>query len=319
MRHRFLNVLSIGVAALLFPVIAAADSSALIIAGIGGSPEHEAKFTKWSVGTRDVLVNEMGFAADHVMLLTAQQTAKPSIESTFAELKKQLKPQDTFLLFLIGHGSFDLDYKLNISGADMTGAEYSKLLGTLDVGRVGIVISTPSSGGAFETMGGKNRVVVAAARSGEKEDTVFYEHFLAGLQKSAADEDKDKKVSLWEAFKYATSNVERFYKEQGRILTEHAAISASGAPAAAAVTAATNVQEVPAMARLTSMNADRPVVVADPRLQALLDEKKELEKKVEALQLNKSLMPPAEYENQLEDLVLQLSRKNQQIREQEKK
>ena len=66
-------------------------------------------------------------------------------------------------------------------------------------------------------MSGKNRVIIAASRSGEKEDTVFYEHFLTGLKGVAADEDKDKKVSVWEAFKYATAGVERFYKEQTRI------------------------------------------------------------------------------------------------------
>ena len=84
-------------------------------------------------------------------------------------------------------------------GADLTGKEYSALIDSLNPGRTIIVSSTSSSGGMFETLAGKNRVLVAASRSGEKEDTVFYEHFLAGLKGVAADEDKDKKVSVWEA------------------------------------------------------------------------------------------------------------------------
>ena len=56
-------------------------------------------------------------AKDRVILLTGDGTKKAAIEKAFAQLKKQVKPQDNFVLFLIGHGSFDADYKLNIMGA----------------------------------------------------------------------------------------------------------------------------------------------------------------------------------------------------------
>jgi hypothetical protein len=301
---------------LVLPALAWADSSALIIQGIGGSEQQETKFGKWGVQTFTVLVEEMGFAKDRVIHLSGQNTAKPSIEKAFAQLRQQLKPQDTFLLFFIGQGSYDSDYKLAISGADLTGADYGLLLDTLNVSRVVIISSTPSSGGMFEKLQGKNRVVLAASRSGEKEDTVFYEHFVAGLKGAAADADKDKKISVWEAFKYASSGVERFYKEQGRIQTEHAGLSAA---AAAQVAPTVADQDAPVMARITALNADRAVTVSDPRLQALLNEKKEIEQKIEALRLNKSLIAEAEYDKQLEELIVQLARKNSQIQEQEKR
>ena len=220
------------------------------------------------------------------------------------------------MLVLIGHGSFDADYKLNIMGADLTGKEYSALIDSLNPGRTIIISSTASSGGMFETLSGKNRVLIAASRSGEKEDTVFYEHFLAGLKGVAADADKDKKVSVWEAFKYATAGVERFYKEQTRLLTEHAGLSAAGAPQVAASVAD---QDAPVLARVTSLNADRAVTVADPKLQALLNERKAIDQKIETLRLDKNLLPEAEYEKRLEELVLELARKNQEIQEQQKK
>jgi hypothetical protein len=165
-------------------------------------------------------------------------------------------------------------------------------------------------------MSGKNRILVAASRSGEKEDTVFYEYFLAGLKGAAADEDKDKKISVWEAFKYATAGVERFYKEQTRLLTEHAGLSAAGAPQ---VTSSVNEQDAPVLARVTSLSAERTVTVADPKLQALLNERKMIEQKVEALRLDKNLIPEAEYEQRLEALILELAKKNQEIQEQQKK
>jgi hypothetical protein len=300
----------------LFPRAGWADSSALIIQGVAGSDDLEKKFTKWGTGTRDVFVEDLGFSKDRVIFLSGDGTRKAAIEEAFAQLKKQIKPQDNFVLVLIGHGSFDADYKLNIMGADLTGKEYSALIDSINPGRTIIISSTASSGGIFETLSGKNRVLIAASRSGEKEDTVFYEHFLTGLKGVAADADKDKKVSVWEAFRYATAGVERFYKEQTRLLTEHAGLSAAGAPQVAPSVAD---QDAPVLARVTALNADRAVTVADPKLQALLNERKAIDLKIETLRLDKNLLPEAEYEKRLEELILELARKNQEIQEQQKK
>ena len=301
---------------LLFPALAWADMSALIIQGVGGSEQIEKKLEKWGTSTRDVLVQDLGFAKDRVILLAGDSTRKATVEQAFAQLKQQIKKEDNFLLIFIGHGSFDTDYKLNIMGPDITGKEYGALIDSLGANRSVVVSSTASSGGMFDTMSGKNRVLVAATRSGEKEDTVFYEHFLTGLKGLAADEDKDKKVSVWEAFKYATAGVERFYKEQTRIMTEHAGLSAGGAAQVAATAAE---QDAPVLARVTSLSADRAVTVSDPKLQVLLNERKSIEQEIEKHRLDKNLLSEAEYEKRLEELIVRLARKNQEIQEQQKK
>lgn len=308
--------LNICLAILLFPAIALADSSAIIVQGIAPSDEYDKKFAKWATGTQDALVQDLGFSKDRVILLSGDNTRKVSIEKAFEQMKAQVKPQDTFFLFLIGSGAYDTDYKLSIMGQDLTGTEYGKLIDSLNPSRSIVVSGSDSSGGLFDKIPAKNRVIVASSRATEKEPAVFYEHFLQGLKGLAADEDKDKKVSIWEAFKYANAGVERFFKEQTRIQTEHGGVSASGAPQVAANVAD---QDVPVLARVTAFNADRPIVVADPRLQALLNEKKAIDQKLEDLRLQKSLLPPDEYEKRLEGLILELARKNQQIQEQEKK
>jgi hypothetical protein len=300
---------------LLAPAMAWANSSALIIQGVGGSEQIEKKLEKWGSGTRDALIQDMGFAKDRVILLAGDNTRKANVEQAFAQLKQQIKKEDNFLLILIGHGSFDTDYKLNIMGPDVTGKEYVALIDSLGANRAVVVSSTSSSGGMFETMSGRNRVLVAASRSGEKEDTVFYEYFLMGLKGLTADEDKDKKVSVWEAFKYATSGVERFYKEQQRIMTEHAGLAAGGT---AQVAATASDQDTPILARVTSLSADRAITVADPKLQVLLNERKSIEQEIEKHRLDKNLLSEAEYEKRLE-LIVQLARKNQEIQEQQKK
>ena len=301
---------------LLLPPAAFADSSALIIRGVAGSPEHENKFDKWTVGTQKALVDKFGFSADRVIVLSDKKSAQAEIQKAFATLKQQLKPADMFFLFFIGHGSGeDGTYKFNISGPDYTADDYNKLLSTLSVGRIVIVLGTPASGGAIDKFAGKNRVVVAATRSGQEgNDIVFYDYFLEALQSPAADEDKDQKISVWEAFKYAVSGTERFYKEEGRLATEHPQISDNGGDKVGIT-----VKDPPLIARSTSFQVDRPIVSSDPKLQALLNQKKELEQKIEALRINKDSMPPEQYDKQMETVLVDLALKNQEIRQQETK
>jgi hypothetical protein len=303
---------------LLIPALAFADSSAIIIQGIAGSDEFDAKYMKWATDLQKALVEDLGFSKENVILLRGDGSKKPAVEKAFADLKPKVKKEDTFLLFLVGSGSFDAEYKLSLSGPDMTGSEYAKLIDSLEPARSVIIAGTTSAGGLFEKAAARNRIILASSRSGEKEEgTVFYDHFLAGLKGATADEDKDKKVTVWEAFKYATAGVERHYKEKTNLQTEHAEMVV--AVGGTKVTPAISEQEAPVLARVTALNADRAVTVADPKLQALLNEKKMIDSKIEALRLDKGILPVAEYENRLEALVLELARKNQQIREQERR
>ena len=301
---------------LLLPVSALADSSALIIRGVAGTPEHEKKFDKWTEGTRKALVEKFGFSNDRVLVLSDKKSAQAEIQTAFAGLKQQLKPGDTFFLFFIGHGSGDDGtYKFNISGPDYTAEDYNKLLSTLAASKVVVVLGTPASGAAVEKLAAKNRVIVAATRSGQEgNDIVFYDYFLEALESPAADEDKDQKVSVWEAFKYAVAATERFYKEEGRLATEHPQLSDNGAEKIGAT-----VKDVPLLARSTSFQVDRPIVSSDPKLQALLNQKKELEQKIDQLRINKESVPDTEYEKQMEGLLVDLALKNQEIRQQEPK
>ena len=246
---------------LLCPASVWADSSALILSGVPGDDEHAEKFAKWTAETQQALTETMKFSPDRIMVLENKKTTKADIQAAFTKLKQQLKPLDTFYLFFIGHGSFDADYKFNISLADFTATEYSQMLSTLNVGRIIVINGTNSSGGSIDALAGKNRLIVTATRNGQEgNDTVFYEYFLKALKDPAADEDKDKKVSIWEAFKYASGETERFYKEDGRLATEHPTLSDNGGEK---ITAA--AKEPPVMARITSFVIDRPVAGVNGR------------------------------------------------------
>jgi len=306
--------LRILIAILLFPILAHAESSALIISGAPGDDEHAKKYTAWTESTRLVLVSEMGFLPARVTVLSNEKATQAEIKDAFVKLKDQIKPADSFFLFLIGHGSYDgLEYKFNNVGPDLTGSDFSKLLSTLSASRIVVVNSSSNSGGATEAMSGKNRMIVSATKTGfEGNDTVFYQYFLDGLKMTAADENKDHKISVWEAFKFAVDGTERFYKDAGRIATEHPQVSDNGAPMTGVV------PQAPILSSLTAFNVDRPVSVADAKLQTLLDEQKQIQQKIETLQINKASMLPEDFDKQIEELILQLALKTQQVEEQRK-
>jgi hypothetical protein len=71
--------------------------------------------------------------------------------------------------------------------------------------------------------------VITATRSGSEQNaTVFVEHFTAGLVDGAADTDKNGRVSILEAFNYATKLTADWYKQKNRLATEHALIDDNG-------------------------------------------------------------------------------------------
>ncbi len=296
------------------PVAGRADSAALILGGVPGSPVHETRFAEWTEATRAAMIETFGFSEENVAVLENREARADDIRAAFRSFGDRLTSDDTFFLFFIGHGSFDgSEYKFNTMGADLTAADYGEMLDSIDAGRTVIVNATNSSGAAIEVLAGENRVVVTATRTGtERNDTIFYDYFLAALDDAASDEDKNERLSVWEVFRYATLAVERFYEEQNRLATEHPQISDNGLEKTGV-----DPDEMPTLARLIQFNAPRAIDVEDPVLRTLLAERSQLESDVEALRLIQDTMPSEEYGARMEELLIELALKNQEARARE--
>ncbi len=91
-------------------------------------------------------------------------------------------------------------------------------------------MNTTSSSFPFCTaLSGPGRVIVCVTRSrAEKYNTIFAQYFIAALDGHAGDRDKNRRVSIWEAFGFAAKNVEKWYADQSRIPTEHAVLDDNG-------------------------------------------------------------------------------------------
>ena len=111
---------------LLCTLIAALPAHASVYyvtaAGLGGEPDYDQRFTA-NAKDLDKLFKDSGNGA-HVYTLTGNQATKAHLTETLALIAHDARPEDDFVLILIGHGSFDgVEYKFNLVGPDMSAAE----------------------------------------------------------------------------------------------------------------------------------------------------------------------------------------------------
>jgi len=133
----------------------------------------------------------------------------------------------------------------------------------------------------------------------------------------AADADKNKRVSVLEAFDFARREVAQAYERQGIILTEHALLDDSGDKEGTAQPTADGKEgKLAALLSLGTAGQGDPLP-ADPKLRAMYEERRALERRVESLRLMKDSMDPQKYAGELEKVVTELALKSRQIREAE--
>ena len=161
---------------------------------------------------------------------------------------------------------------------------------------------------------------MTATRTGsERFSTLFGGHFIDALMSDSADADKNRRISLLEAFDAAKLGVARAYEQEGIMLTEHPLLDDAGDKKGTTDPKADGkVGRVAAILSLGTPQAAE-AMPADPKLRALYEERRALERRVEGLKLMKSGMEPARYASELEKLLTDLALKGREIRDLEAK
>jgi hypothetical protein len=276
------------------------------VAGLGGEPDYEQRFTA-AAKDLDKVFKAAGDTA-HVFTLTGAQATASQLKDTLSAVAREAKAEDDFVLILIGHGSFDgVEYKFNLVGPDLTGGEIAAMCDRIQARRQLVVDTTSASGGGIQALERPGRAVIAATKSGtEKNATVFARYWVEALQDPAADTDKSDSVSAMEAFTYATKKTAAFYDSQKRLATEHAVFDDAGH--GEPVREAGNGQGA-LMSSFTLLRLGASQQAAnDPAKRALLAQKEELEQKIDTLKYQKAAMDPADYKKRLTAALLELAK-----------
>lgn len=296
----------------------------LIIVGLAGDPEHGKTFHRW--GTTLAEASErLGVPAERVVYLVdqpAEGDKRVSGRATREEIAKAVEriaaeagPEDLVFVTLIGHGSFDgRTAKFNMPGPDMGPADFNALLRKLPTKQLVFVNTASSSGPFLEEMSAPGRTIVTATRSGaEQYVTLFGGYFVDALTSDAADADKNRRISVLEAYQYAKAEVARAYEREGLLATEHSLLDDNGDKKGSPDPAPTAADGKVAAVVSLGMTGDDGLP-SDPKVRALHLERRDLERRVEALRLLKDSMEPARYTSELEKLATAIALKTREIR-----
>jgi hypothetical protein len=310
------------------PATAAAQTPhLLVIVGLAGNPEHAELFHKWAATLVDAATERFGVPADQVRYLAEKpeidakridgKSTREEIAAAFAALGRTAGADDPVFVVLVGHGTFDGRVaKFNLPGPDMTAAEFAPLVAKVKSGRLVFVNTASASGPFIEALSGPGRTIVTATRNGaERFSTVFGGYFVDALTSDAADTDKNRRVSVLEAFTFAKREVATAYEREGIMATEHALLDDSGDGEGSPEPAADGREG--RVASILALGATTPAapLPEDPALRALHEERRALERRVESLKLMKDSMEPQRYASELEKVLTDLALKTRRIRE----
>jgi len=297
----------------------------LILVGLAGDPEHGELFHKWG-GELAEAAGRLGVPADHVAYLVdqpgegeARVNGKATVEEigkTFDRFAKLATPEDAVYVVLIGHGSYDgKSAKFNLPGPDMSAADFNTQFRKLPTKQVVFVDTTSASGPFVNELSAPGRVIIAATRNGaENFSTLFGGYFVDALTGDEADADKNRRVTMLEAFQFAKAAVQRAYDKEGLLSTEHAVLDDNGDKAGSTDPSTSGSDGKVASLLAIGSAADAASLPTDPKLRALVLEQRDMEHRVESLRLLKESMDPAKYQSELEKLVTDLALKTREIR-----
>ena len=298
----------------------AGERYALVITGAAGGDVYGQKYAKWRAAFVETLRGKFHYDPERLIVLAenpgdgARNATRENVRASLADLRKRMTKDDQLIVLLIGHGtSSDGDEaKFNLVGPDLNASDWSELLRPLP-GRLVFVNTTGASFPFLRKLSAKGHVVLTAtAGAAQQFETVFPEFFIKAFDDPAADLDRNKRVSIWEAFTYASAGVRQWFEQKGQLPTERPLLDDTGAGIGRE---AQNPGTDGAIARVTYLEPDAELTLpADTAVAALMRRRAELETLLDELKARKESTPPDQYDADLEKLLVEIARISAQIR-----
>ena len=323
-RRRRTSAWAVAVAALcllgLAPRAEAADRFALVITGASGGGEYGEKYINWRNAFTRILLDRFHYANDHVIALSETDepgvriATREQVRAALVDLRRRATKDDVVLILLIGHGTAgDGSPKFNLVGPDLTLDEWVELVKPIP-GRVVFANTASGSFPFLEALAAPNRIVITATESAvQLYETVFPDFFLRAFNEPVADADKNGKISIWEAFRFAGASVRRWFDQRGSLATEQALLDDTGRGVGRQPQA---TGPDGAIAQVTYLQAEAVVAqTGDSQLAALLMRRGQLEAEIELLKARKPNMPAEQYDADLEKLLVELAQLARQIKD----
>lgn len=297
------------------------QTRALIVSGAAGSDEYAERQRTWREALFAHLTQRLAVPPSHVTVLTEREeegqhvASASNVREALAALATTQTDADTLFIVLFGHGTFDgVAAKFNLVGPDLDADQWRTMLAGIP-GRLVFVQTASASFPFLKTLAAPNRIVITStAAVGQKYDTVFAEHFVAAFAPDTAhaDLDQDGRISIWEAFSYASNESVRYYEQRGQLAVEKALLDDTGKGIGRDLL---SKGDDGLLASRTFLDPD-PLTAAssDPSVTLLIGRRNTLEGELDELKRKQTFMPPADYRRELERLVIDIARTSREIR-----
>lgn len=287
---------------------ALAQAQLVIISGIGGDPKYTRQFGELSASLAqaanqrarvpDTTIVWLGDTSSRASKWFRGPSTRDNVERTLSRIAAR-PGNDQVVLVLIGHGSGEgAETRISLPGPDLTAADFARTLDRFGRRRVAFVNLTSGSGDMLPLLASPDRVVITATKSSfQRNESQFARFFVDAFAKDVADTDKDARISLLEAFRYAEAETRRYYETDNKLSTETSQIADAGQ-----------------LASRFFLAGSGGSAVASGRLATLHGERTALDERIQALKKRKSSMTSEAYDAELEIILLELARKSREIR-----
>lgn len=272
----------------------------LIVGGLGGDARYTTQFNGFISAIAEQ-AKKVAQSESDVLMLNGNAASKDIINSLFGALAAR-EDINLFSAYFIGHGTFDgSQYKFNVPGPDITGAEITELLNSIRANKQLVVVSSSSSGALLDVIDPGNnttgqRVLLTATKNGREKTAVrFTQYLVDALVTDAADTDKNESVNAREVFDYATAKVNSFYETEKLLAPEHAMLKGERAETFEAT-------------RYGALLAAQDTLPPE-----LLSRRDELATEISNLKSRKADLDEDDYFDKLQDLMLELADLQKQI------
>ncbi len=299
----------------------------VIVSGLGGEAKYSEEFRNEATQLAAALHDRFGIPDSNLLWFGEDsvnasprfrgQSTKSNVEKAILNIAAHAEASSQFVIVLIGHGAGEgPETRISIPGPDLDGNDFARLLAAFPAQRLALVNLTSASGDMIATVSAPNRVIITATKTAfERNESHFGSFFVDAFTKDGADVDKDGRVSLLEAFRYAALETKRYYDKAGLLQTEHPQLADDGAKDGSAEP--TGGARDGALARRFFLDGGVQAKVAaanDPKLAALYGEQFALQDAIAQLRAKKAQMTSEAYDAALEPLLVSLARKSREIR-----
>jgi hypothetical protein len=206
------------------------NTYALIICGINKDPKERLAKNKAVTNLRKFFLNNAKLKPARLSVLAAGNSfigkgskisSVENLKSTIKSLAATIQPEDRFIFYYAGQANVVSGrLRLNLPGRDITHEQLADWISQIRTSSMLLVLDCPGAGMAVKSLTGKGRVVIGACTAEQHYGTRFSEYFVPSLLESKSDADGDGKISLLEAFTFASKQLDDWYFSRLFLRTE---------------------------------------------------------------------------------------------------